>query len=224
MISVTDQQFLARVASHAATAMPAAPDPAHDLLHVQRVAALAETIARAEAADLVVSVAAAQLHELVTLPKDHPESARAGDLCADAAATWLASIGTAPPRIHAICDCIRDHAFSKGAAPRSLEAQVLQDADRLDAIGAIGIARLFATCTSMRRPFYCPTDPLCRTREPDDRSFGVDHFFRKLLRIADGLHTATARRLAGPRVAIMDTYLAALAAELPAVPRPVVGE
>ena len=56
-------------------------------------------------------------------------------------------------------------------------------------------------CNAMRTPFYSERDPLCREREPDDKRFGLDHFFNKLLRIPDGLHTASARRLAGPRVA-----------------------
>jgi uncharacterized protein len=91
---------------------------------------------------------------------------------------------------------------------------VLQDADRLDAIGAIGIARCLATCADMKRPFYAPDDPFCATRAPDDKQWGVDHFYRKLLRIGDGLHTATARALAGERAAFMRAFLEQLAREI----------
>ena len=83
--------------------------------------------------------------------------------------------------------------------PETIEGKVLQDADRLDAIGAIGIARCFATCAEMRVPFYNPDDPFCGVREPDDKRWGLDHFYRKLLRIPDGLHTATARAIAKDR-------------------------
>jgi len=209
-----DTQLLARLAGLAASAMPADADPAHDFLHVRRVAALAGSIAEAEGADVVVAVGAALLHELVNLPKDHPDSRRSGDLCADAAAELLRGEAIDASRAAQICACIRDHGFSKGVVPDLLAARVLQDADRLDAIGAIGVARCFATCNAMRTPFYSERDPLCREREPDDKRFGLDHFFKKLLRIPDGLHTASARRLAGPRVALMRAYLEQFEREL----------
>jgi uncharacterized protein len=106
------------------------------------------------------------------------------------------------------------HSFSRGLVPDTLEGKVLQDADRLDAIGAIGIARLFATSAAMRRPFYAEEDPFARAREPDDKQFGVDHFFRKLLRIRDGLHTETARAIAAERHDFMHAYLEQLAREI----------
>jgi uncharacterized protein len=90
----------------------------------------------------------------------------------------------------------------------------LQDADRLDAIGAIGIARCFATGTTMRAAFYDVSDPFCTAREPDDKRFSVDHFFRKLLRISDTLHTPTARRLAEQRTHFMRAFLDQLGAEI----------
>jgi len=214
LVSDPDTLLLARLAELAARAMPADADPAHDLLHVRRVAGLARSIAEAEGAEVVVAVGAALLHELVNLPKDHPDSRRSGDLCAEAAAGLLRAEAIDAERAAQICACIRDHGFSKGVLPDSLAARVLQDADRLDAIGAIGVARCFATCNAMRTPFYSEHDPLCRAREPDDKRFGLDHFFKKLLRVADGLHTATARRLAEPRVALMRAYLEQFAREL----------
>ena len=215
MSSAPDTEaLLARLAARAEQAMPADADPAHDILHVRRVAALARTIAAAEGADPLVCVGAALLHELVNLPKDHPESWRSGDLCAEAAASVLREEGVDADRSAEICACIRDHAFSKGVTPASLPARIVQDADRLDAIGAVGVARLFATCQAMRTPFYSEHDPLCRERSPDDRRFGLDHFFRKLLRIPAGLHTDSARQLAGPRAVLMDDFLNRFAREL----------
>lgn len=204
---------LDRLASRARAEMGDRP-PAHDWLHVARVAATARALATAEGADVEIAVAAALLHELVNLPKDHPDSAKSGDLCAVAADRLLDDEGVAPSRRASIVACIRDHAFSKGAPPTSVEAAIVQDADRLDAIGAVGIARLFATTADMKRPFYADVDPLCETRAPDDKLWGVDHFFRKLLKIEAGLHTATARALARPRVAIMRAYLSQLGSEI----------
>jgi len=208
-----DEKTLEQLRERAAEGCHGRP-PAHDFLHVSRVAALARTIAMAEGARVDVVVAAATLHELVNLPKSHPESHRSGDLCAEEAARVLAEVGVEGALAAAVVTCIRDHAFSKGARPESLEVAVLQDSDRLDAIGAIGIARCFATCSEMERPFYSPDDPFCRTRAPDDKSFGLDHFYRKLLRIEEGLHTATARALGRERAEFLRTYLRQLEREI----------
>jgi uncharacterized protein len=189
-------------------------EPAHDALHVRRVMNAARAIASAEGADVEVATIAALLHELFNLPKSHPDSARSGEICAEHARALMHEHGYDAAVIDRVAYCIAVHSFSRGILPETLEARVLQDADRLDAIGAIGIARLFATCADMKRPFYDAADPFCRRREADDKQFGVDHFFRKLLKIDGGLHTATARAMAGERVAMMRAYLEQLAREV----------
>ena len=189
-------------------------EPAHDALHVERVMASARRIATAEGADVDVCVTAALLHELFNYPKSHPESSRSGDVCAEHAAALLGEHGWDDAFTERVAYCIRVHSFSRGIVPETLEAKVLQDADRLDAIGAIGIARLFATSADMKRPFYDPADPFCRARAPDDKQWGLDHFYRKLLRVGDGLHTETARALAAERLAFMRAYLDQLEREL----------
>lgn len=191
-------------------------DPAHDFLHVRRVADNARRLAEAEGANVSVAVAAALLHELFNYPKNHPESHLSGEVAAQHAREALATVGCPEALAEAVCECIRVHGFSRGITPDLFEARILQDADRLDAIGAIGIARCFATCSSMGRPFYSPFDPLCHDREPDDKQWGVDHFFKKLLKIADGLHTQTARDLAAPRVEYMREFLRQLESEIDA--------
>jgi uncharacterized protein len=184
-------------------------------LHVARVMASARRIAAAEGADVDVCVTAALLHELFNYPKSHPESSRSGDVCAEHAVALMREQRHFDDAfINSVAYCIRVHSFSRGIVPETLEAKVLQDADRLDAIGAIGIARCFATSADMKRPFYAPTDPFCRTREPDDKQWGIDHFYRKLLRIGDGLHTATARAIAAERIAFMRAYLDQLEREI----------
>ncbi|MGZ3443123.1 MAG: HD domain-containing protein [Polyangia bacterium] len=189
-------------------------EPAHDALHVARVMASARRIAEAEGADVDVCVTAALLHELFNYPKSHPDSSRSGDVCAEHALLLLAEHGFDEPFRARVAYCIRVHSFSRGIVPETLEAKVLQDADRLDAIGAIGVARLFATSADMKRPFYAPDDPFCRERAPDDKQWGIDHFYRKLLRIGEGLHTATARAIAAERDAFMRAYLAQLEREI----------
>jgi uncharacterized protein len=189
-------------------------EPAHDELHVRRVMANARTIATQEHADVAIAVTAALLHELFNLPKSHPDSSRSGEICAEHARELMRRHAYDEATIARVAYCIAVHSFSRGIVPETLEARVLQDADRLDAIGAIGIARLFATCADMKRPFYDPRDPFCRERPADDKQFGVDHFYKKLLKIGDGLHTATARALATERMAMMHAYLEQLAREI----------
>lgn len=188
--------------------------PAHDFLHVQRVTTNARRIAVAEGADLEVVTAAAVLHELVNLPKDHPRSAESGDLCAEAARVLLCEQGWAEDQVQAVCACIRDHAWSKGAAPSSLEAAVLQDADRLDAIGAIGVARCMATSGELGRRLYSDSDPFCVSRTPDDQDNALDHFFRKLLHIQAKLNTDEGRQMARERTQFLHDFIGQLKSEL----------
>jgi uncharacterized protein len=189
-------------------------DPAHDFQHVLRVAENARAVGAAEGAQLDVVVPAALLHELFNYPKDHPDSKRSGEVCAEHATIVLKDQGWPDELAAQIAYCIRVHSFSRGLLAETLEAKVVQDADRLDAIGAIGIARVFATCATMKRPFYDPADPLCQAREPDDKQWGVDHFYKKLLKIPAGLHTETARALGAERARFMEQYLAQLQREI----------
>ncbi len=189
-------------------------DPSHDFHHVQRVVQNASTISLAEGADVSIATTAALLHELVTLPKGHPDSPRSGALCAREARSVLAGTGRTTDWIEAVAYAIEVHPYSLGIVPDTLEARVLQDADRLDALGAIGIARCFATTSEMKRPFFSPQDPFCETREPDDKQWGLDHFYKKLLRIPGTLHTVTALSMAGPRVKFVERFLDQLRREL----------
>jgi uncharacterized protein len=199
---------------HIAQTRCAEADPAHDWLHVERVAASARAISLAEGADVEITVAAALLHELFNHPKGHPESRRSGEICAEHAREALRMVHWPEGRIEPVCYAIRVHPFSLGVTPETLEAKVLQDADRLDAIGAIGVARCFATCSDMKRPFYDPDDPLCERRAPDDKRWGVDHFYKKLLGIEGRMHTATARAMANDRSAFMKLFLKQFGAEV----------
>ncbi len=208
-----DRERFARLQA-AALARVGDAEPAHDALHVRRVMANARRIAAAEGADVEVATTAALLHELFNYPKDHPDSARSGDVCAEHALALLGEHGVGGDFADAVAYCIRVHSFSRGIVPETLEARVLQDADRLDAIGAIGVARCFATTAKMGRPFYRADDPFCAGRAPDDKLWAVDHFYKKLLRVADGLHTATARALAAPRVAFLRQFLDELGREI----------
>ena len=187
---------------------------AHDFGHVRRVAVSARAIAEAEGANLDVVLPAALLHELFSLPKDHPDSPRSGELCAEWAVDVLSREGYPGAYAEAIAYCIRVHPFSLGVIPKTMEARVLQDADRLDALGAIGIARCFAIGAAMGRPFYDPEDPFSRRRELDDKRWTLDHFYRKLLRLPETMHTKTAHTMAQERTAFIEAFLAQMGREI----------
>lgn len=199
-------------------------DPAHDLLHLERVAATAKRIAAAEGAELCVVIPAAWLHDYVVVPKDDPRRSEASRLAAVEARAYLKGIGYCAaqagaaglesPILDAIAHAIEAHSFSANIAPRTLEAKVVQDADRLDGIGAIGIARCFACSGTMNRPFYSAVDPFCSTREPDDALFTLDHFYRKLFKTAASMQTAAGRLEAERRVEVMRRFLLDLGEEI----------
>ena len=189
-------------------------DSAHDLAHILRVARLADEIARAEGADLATCVAGALLHDLVYRPKNHPESAATAAMAAELVPRWCRETPGLEDRAEAVAHAVEAHSWSGGGAPDTLEAKVVQDADRLEAIGAIGIARVFATGGSFGSALWHPADPWAEGRDLDDKAYTLDHFFRKLLKLAEGMQTETGRRLAEARQQVLTDYLEALRAEL----------
>lgn len=190
-----------------------AQDPAHDLAHLDRVWANARTIAE-DVADPAVLLAACYLHDLVNLPKDSPDRARASTLAAEAAAPILRELGFDAAAVAATQHAIAAHSFSAGIPPQTAEARILRDADRLDALGAVGIARCFAVSGALGRALYDPADPFAQARDPDDRRYTVDHFRIKLLALPADMLTDRGRALAQRRAARMIRFLDDLGEEI----------
>ncbi|GAB1575630.1 HD domain-containing protein [Bordetella petrii] len=177
-------------------------DGAHDLNHLHRVWQAARTLlASHPEADALVVLAACYLHDLVNLPKNHPERAQASRMAASLARSRLAEAGFPADKLDAVAHAIEAHSFSAGIAPATLEAMIVQDADRLDALGAVGLARLFYTAGRMGSAFAHPDDPLGRRRALDDRAYALDHIEVKLATLPAAMHTAAARALADQRLA-----------------------
>lgn len=191
-----------------------ATDAAHDRQHIERVVHTARQLAEAEGAELAVVIPAAWLHDCVTLPKNAPNRHEASQLAAAEAVRFLRSIDYPEQHLDGIAHAIVSHSFSAGIVPTTLEAKVVQDADRLDAIGAIGVARCMMVGGVLQRPLYHPADPFCQSREPDDLTYTIDHFYRKLFKIGQTLHTTAARAEATRRNAFMQTFLDQLAHEI----------
>lgn len=182
-------------------------DPAHDFEHIMRVYKNAERIAKKEGADLKIVLTAALLHDIISYKKSDPRSKSSSLESAKEARKILQRYDYGRDEIKIISDAINDHSFSKGIVPKTLEGKVLQDADRLDAIGSIGIARAFAVGGAERRSFYSTQDPFCVTRSPDDSKWTVDHFYKKLLLLEKKMNTESAKLEARRRTRIMKQFL-----------------
>jgi uncharacterized protein len=174
-------------------------DGAHDLSHIVRVWRNAKLIHRDEGGDLEVLAAAVLLHDCVQVAKDSPLRSQASLLAANESRVRLAALGWAPLRIDTVACAIESHSFSAGLAPTSIEGCILQDADRLDAIGFGGIARCFYTAGRLRSRLYDLADPEANTRPLDDGRNALDHFPKKLLTLEGSFKTRTGQELAKAR-------------------------
>lgn len=189
-------------------------DAAHDPAHVARVVRTARRLAAAEGARPDIVIPAAWLHDCVHVPKDSPDRPRASRMAADRASRLLAGWGMPADAVAAIAHAIEAHSFTAGIPPRTLEAQVVQDADRLDALGAVGLGRCLMLGGAMGKPMYAPEDPFCAGRSPDDARSAVDHFFTKLLHLAGTMQTATGRAEAQRRTRFLQAFLDELRQEV----------
>ncbi|HHF3120284.1 TPA: HD domain-containing protein [Vibrio diabolicus] len=191
-------------------------DAAHDISHVQRVVNTAKKLAVEEGADLSIVLPAAYLHDCFTYPKDHPNRKQSSIIAAKKAVAFLESIDY-PRQYHdAIAHAIEAHSFSANIRPNTLEAKVVQDADRLDALGAIGITRCIQVSTEFDAQLYDNKDIFAQQRELDDKQFTLDHFQTKLFKIAETMNTESARREAQKRKAFMQAYIEQLHDEVTA--------
>ncbi len=190
-------------------------DAAHGLSHIYRVVKNAKVLTEAAGmGDLDVIIPAAWLHDCVVVPKDSPQRPFASRLAAETAVKFLSSISY-PEQYHkAIAHAIAAHSFSAKTPCETVEAQLVQDADRLDSLGAIGIARCLQTGVGMKRPLYDPADPFCHHRQPSDDVATIDHFYVKLFTLAGTMQTVAGRVEAEKRTAVMQEWLEQLEKEI----------
>ena len=210
------QQWAARLDEFMADRLAAEKDGCHDIGHVRRVWKNCVDIAadEPEATDMLVLLAAAYLHDLVNPPKNSPDRQLASTHSAEAACGLLREWDFPAEKLASVEHAIRAHSFSAQIRPETQEARILQDADRLDALGAIGIARTFYTAGTMQSSMFDADDPFGHGRPLNDKNFAVDHFNIKLLRLAGSMTTATGKRLAEQRTTTMHRFLHTLSEEL----------
>lgn len=190
-------------------------DPAHGWEHVRRVYHLALRIADEEGADSLIVGSAALLHDVGRLV--HRKGTPHALLSVEESREILKEYPLETEQVEAILHAIIAHSFSQGIEPRTLEARVVRDADRLDGLGAIGILRWAISGTIKRKPqtrSYHPEDPFGEQHELNDRLYMLDHFYTKLLKLEEGMYTTTGRVLAQQRTAYMRAYLEELRTEL----------
>ena len=170
----------------------------HDLFHTLRVVKIAKEIAEKEEADYEITIAAAYLHDIarplekINLSIDHAKKG------AEIARKFLRELNFPKEKIEMVAQAIEEHRFRNGKIPRTLEGKVLQDADRLDAVGAIGIYRVI---------FYS-----CEYRRSIEDT--IKHFEKKILKLKDTLHTKYARKLAEKRHKLVEDFVTQLKEEI----------
>lgn len=195
-------------------------DIAHDELHVLRVYEWAIRLAPEAKADADLTGAAALVHDLVNIPKEDRDRPLGSERSAEASRGLLDASGYSSSERTMIVEAVRTCSWSRGLAPTNAIGRALQDADRIDALGAVGIARTFATAQAMssrgqQSRFYDPVDPMGETdRTLNDRRQPVDHFFIKLLKLADTMHTQTGQQEGRKRHERMTAFLGDLMDEI----------
>lgn len=193
----------------------ASSDMSHDGPHIRRVLNMAITIAQKEGADLEIIIPAALYHDAAIYRKNDPRNKFASEESAKFAERMLKCIDSYPKhKIPKVMDCINECSFSKGLEPSSLESKILQDADRLEATGAISIMRTFSSGGQMCRPFYYPNDPFRKNSTPEDSNFSLDLLYKRLFVVSSMMHTETAKLIAYRRNVFLKIFEDELELEL----------
>jgi uncharacterized protein len=192
-------------------------DSVHDFSHVLRVLTLAEHLAEAERADWQIVHTAVLLHDISRGDDDEVRLAATAEtdhalLAARRARRLLA--GEDPAFVEAVAHCIEAHRYRNAIVPQTIEAMVLFDADKLDAIGAVGIARAFAYGGFLQQPLWGEVSPGYVPGQTDEAHTAHHEYHVKLQAIKDRLYTETGRRLAAARHDFMATFFDQIAAEV----------
>lgn len=189
-------------------------DPAHDFEHVLRVYRNSQRICKTEKANSRLVLTAALLHDIVFFKKSDKQSKTSSTKSSIEAKKILQKYDYTENEVKMIASAIETHSYSKDKTPKTLEGKILQDADRLDAIGAIGIARTFAVGGAENKSFYNKKDAFCFARKPNDKVWTVDHFYKKLLLLESKMNTKAAKIEAKHRTKIIKKFLTDLKKEI----------
>jgi uncharacterized protein len=202
----------------ALAASTADDDGAHDASHLDRVWRNAQAIMAGESAasgtsgtsgaqaDTLAVLAACYLHDLVNVPKNDPRRAHASRLSSELARSELQRLGFPAAKLDLVAHAIEAHSFSAAIPATTLEAKIVQDADRLDGLGAVGLARMFYIAGRMGSSLAHGGDPLGIDRALDDKAYSLDHIPVKLAKLPGMMQTAAGRRLGEQRLAMLEAF------------------
>ncbi|MCX8189453.1 MAG: HD domain-containing protein [Nitrososphaeria archaeon] len=179
----------------------------HEYAHSLRVYNLCKILSEGERVDMLVLEAAALLHDIGREHERKDPKVDHAEKSAELAQKILDKVGFPKEKVSEVLYAIRVHRFSKGITPKTLEAKILQDADRIDVSGAIGIATAFAYGGAYGLKLYDINDPFAKSRPLDDKKYCLDHFFTKLLKLDKTLNTKKGKRLAQKRKRFMIKFL-----------------
>ena len=189
-------------------------DPAHDFEHIMRVYRNAEKICKTEKANKRLVLISVLLHDIIKTSKSKQNSKSSADLSASKSVKLLKKMNMSMSEIDIVFEAISNHSFTKKKTSDSIEGRILQDADRLDAIGAIGICRAFCVSGVKNRPFYNTKNPFAKKRSLNDKKWALDHFFKKLLILEKQMNTKSAKIEAKKRTKILRKFLDNLKQEI----------
>lgn len=199
-------------------------DAGHNFDHTLRVAKYTAQIfsdevqtrfgRSAHAEELDACFAAAILHDCVPVPKDSPLRKESSRLSSETARTWLNELSWNASQIDSIVNAVQDHSYSAGRTPKDLLGEALQDGDRLESLGALGLYRTIATGVAMGAELFNAKDPFAKERVLDDKKYSLDHFYTKLLKLPEGFKTQTAKREAHLRAEFLERFADQLSKEI----------
>jgi len=188
-------------------------DASHDISHFRRVWKIADQLSSSDSDKLVI-LASCYFHDIVSHPKDSPRRSQSSKEAALIAKGILKEMNFPSEKIDHVGHCIEAHSFSANIEPETLEAKVVQDADRMESLGAIGLARTFYVAGRMGSQLFSSEDPFAEGRALDDKSFAIDHFKAKLLKLPLTMKTEAGRKEALRRAGVLESFLADLKIEL----------
>ncbi len=175
----------------------------------------AKRITKEENGDFDIITPAALFHDLAVYPKNHPDKHKSQKESTKAMEKILNTFGNFPKdKIKKVKTCILECSFNKGIVPDLLESKIPQDADGLKATGTISIMRTYSSTGQMKRPFYNPEDPFCENREQNASKFALDLFYERLLKVAERMHTKTAKKIVKRRTDFLIDFLKGFKLEL----------
>ncbi|HAU28808.1 MAG TPA: hypothetical protein DCW68_01680 [Rhodospirillaceae bacterium] len=187
-----------------------------DISHFNRVWRNAQLIAEDyPEADRMVLLVASYLHDIDFTPKDSPLRPQGSRIAAKKTVKILEEMGGfSKSAISSVAHAIEAHNPSAGISAETLEAKIIQDADRLDMLGAMGIIRNFMYAGRVGNRAYCEEDPLAKNRDPDETLFAIDHYPQKLFGLANMMNTQKAHEIAENRINFMHGFLAQIMREV----------